>query len=350
MIKNIFNKTPENPLLELRTKILSCETKLEEYSGPKQISAIVTDIGSKKGGISLLCIADGTCSLYFEKGGGIIGTGAHKNVYYTAKIFMNRITQLIENPVDAFNINFPKNDIFSVKILTKDLKYEIEGEITDSLSGSTIPGMAFILANDVITQIRLIAQNEYKEFSNDEILISFIKHNYYEAFLMALEDLNNPDALEEDKSALIISVYTGNIRITELLIRHGADLNYKDKTGMNSLMFACFLGKHDLVNLLSDASTLNSNDNFGYTPLMFACNAGKYECVEKLINLKADVNAKDNDNSTAIMFAAQHGYDSIVNLLINNGADKSITGNHGLTALDFAIQNKHNSTIALLQK
>lgn len=349
MIKNIFSKKQENPLLELRNKILSCETEFEDYYGSKQISAIVTDIGSNKGGTSLLCIADGSCSLYFEKGGGIIGTGAHKNVNYVAKIFMDHISHLIENPVNAFDLNFPKKDFFSVKILTKDSKYQITGEITDNLSDNTTPGKAFILANDVITQIRLITQNDYKEFSNDEILISFIKHNYYEAFRMTLEDLNNPNALEEDKSALIISVYTGNVKIVEMLINHGADINYKDKTGMNSLMFACFLGKHDLINLLAIESTLNSKDNFGYTPLMFACNAGKYECVEMLINLKAEINAKDNDNSTAIMFASQHGYDSIVKLLLKHGADKNIVGNHGLSALDFAMQNKHSSTIKILQ-
>lgn len=349
MIKNILSKKQKNPLLELRNEILSGNTKLEEHYGSKQITAIIIDIGSKKAGVSLLCIADGTCSLYFEKGGGVIGTGTHKNVSYTARIFMDRITQLIENPTDTFDLDFPKNNVFSIKILTTDSKYQITGKITNNLPDNTISNTAFILANDVITQMRLIAENGYKPFSNDEILINFIKHNHYEAFFMALKDLNNPNALEEDKSALIISVYIGNIKIIKMLIRHGATLNYKDKTGMNALMSACFLGKHDLINELSDSFTLNSKDNFGYTPLMFACNAGKNECVEKLINLKADINAKDNENSTAIMFASQYGYDSIVNLLLTHGADKNIVGTHGLSALDFAIQNKHNSTIELLR-
>jgi ankyrin repeat protein len=346
----MFGKKEISPLIEMRNNILQGITQFHDYYGSNEIAAIITDIGAKKGGVSLVCIGDDSCSLYFENGGGIIGAGEHKNVQIVSKIFMNAINQLLIDPVDNFDLKYPKTDNFRVKIITKYAKYQMKGKIENNLTSDTIPGKVFTLVNDVITQVRLISENDNEFFSDDVILINFIKENNYNAFIAALNDFKNPNAIEEDKSALMVSVYSGNIPILKELINHGAAIDYKDHSGLNSLMIACYLGKHEFVDLLTDNKTIEEKDKDGYTPLIYASNAGKIDCVNKLLQLKADVNATDNDNSTPIMFAAQHGYDSIVNVLLINGADKNIKGNHGLTALDFAIQNKHKSTMKLLQK
>lgn len=198
--------------------------------------------------------------------------------------------------------------------------------------------------------IRLLDERKNLPFSNDEILINFIKENNVVAFNHALDELDNPNATEGDKSALNIATQIGNKEIIKRLKSKGADISYKDSTGLNSLMVACYLGKADLINELVNDDTINSRDNTGYTPLMFACNAGQFECVKELIALNANMNAKDNEDSTPIMFAAQHGYDSIVKYLLENGADKNTVGKYGLKAIDFAIQNRHSSTIKVLQE
>ncbi len=352
MFNKLFKTQKENPLIDIREKILRDELRFSEYYGEKQVSAIVTDIGGKRGeGVSLICIADGSCSLYFQSGGGIIGTGMHKNVNIVLKIFFQNAANLLENKVTDFDPRYPKNNFFSIKILTKDAKYQIDGEIPNQLTHDEKASLAFTLANDIITQIRIVSEiGENRELTEDTILINFIKENNYNAFLLALEDFKNPNAIEDDKSALMISVYTGNEAMVAKLILAGAAKDYADETGMNSLMVASYLGRSGIVRKLLDSSIKNSKDKSGYTSLMFACNAGKYECVKELLEFKVDVNAKDNDNSTAIMFAAQNGFDSIASLLLEYGADTDIRGSHGLTALDFAKQNKHKSMIRLLEK
>lgn len=53
----------KNPLLKLRTDLLEGKVHLKHFKGKNEIAAIITDIGMKSGVVSLVCIADGTCSL-----------------------------------------------------------------------------------------------------------------------------------------------------------------------------------------------------------------------------------------------------------------------------------------------
>lgn len=343
-----FSRKKKNPLLELRDQILSGEYKINESTGENEVTAVVLDVGTENGAYSLLVISDGTCSLYYENGGGIIGAGGHKNVGYVTKILLKRANEFCDKPVSLMNCKFPDKNGFIVHIMTKSGNYEFTGN-TRALSDGNRSSELFFLCNSVITQLRLLSERNNVPFSDDEILIQFIKENNEAAFSEALEELNNPNAMDGDKSALMIATYLGNKEIVEKLIHKGADIDYIDHTGMNPLMAASYLGKTELLDVLADENTINASDYSGQTPIMFACNAGKYECVKSLIGKHADVNMRDKEGSTPMMFAAQHGYDSIVKLLLENGADKSITGNHGLKAIDFALQNKHRTTVDLLK-
>lgn len=343
-----FCRKKKNPLLELRKQILNGENKIIESIGENEVSAVILDVGTDKGAYSLLVISDGTCSLYYENGGGIIGAGGHINVQYVSKILLEEANEFCDKPVSSMNCNFPDINEFFVHILTKRGNYESTGN-TNALSDGNRSTVLFYLCNNVITQLRLLSERNNRPFSNDEILINFIKENNYSAFNDALEDLNNPNAIEGGKSALLVATFIGNKEIVEKLINKGADIKYKDNTGMNPLMAASYLGKTELLDNLADVTTLNTGDNHGQTPIMFACNAGNYKCVKSLIEMHAEINLRDKEGSTPIMFAAQYGYDPIVKLLLENGADKDLKGNHGMKAIDFALQNNHMATVDLLE-
>ena len=344
-----FKKEKQNPLFELRNQLLLEDTSTIQTAGTNLVSTVIMDVGTKQGGYCLIIVSDGSCSLYFEKGGGVIGCGQHKNVQYACKVALAETNKLMEfePSVMQFRSDIPKNKTFVIHVITNKGKYELSGS-TDKLREDSNARKLFILCNNIITEIRLLEERNNKPFSDDEILISFVKQNNYDAFVYALDDLNNPNAVEEDKSVLMIATYIGNKEIIKKLLDKGADLCFQDGTGLNPLMIACFLGKFEIIDELVNADTINSRDNSGQTPLMFACNADHFECVKALISCNADINAKDNQGSTSIMFAAQHGYDSIVKYLLENGADKNITGEHGFKAVDFAIQNNKKSTVKIL--
>lgn len=115
------------------------------------------------------------------------------------------------------------------------------------------------------------------------------------------------------ETALIVAVKTRNLRLVNLLLEYGAELNRPARRGLKQ------------------------------TPLQAACETGSYKMVEFLLQRGANVNsaAAERHGGTALQMAAKTGSLKIVKLLLDNGADphmaKSKVG--GRTAFEAAAEN-----------
>ena len=75
--------TPSEMSNELRTMVLNLNLKdigLTKESFPHSVFALIMEAGFPEGSFTLTSVADGSTSLYFSNGGGIIGGGEHENV------------------------------------------------------------------------------------------------------------------------------------------------------------------------------------------------------------------------------------------------------------------------------
>jgi ankyrin repeat protein len=72
--------------------------------------------------------------------------------------------------------------------------------------------------------------------------------------------------------------------------------------------------------LLKHGANPNAKDRFGLTPLMVASAENRIEVVKILVNSGADVNQKDNNEKTALTWAAERSHKEIVELLKLKGA------------------------------
>ena len=94
-------------------------------------------------------------------------------------------------------------------------------------------------------------------------------------------------SLEDASSGLIFAVSSGNIEAAKILIKNGADINYRSA-------------------------------GFGMmTPLIYAAKQGHLNIVQMLIDLGADVNAHDAQSKTARMLAEEAGHSDIAAVLKN---------------------------------
>jgi len=92
----------------------------------------------------------------------------------------------------------------------------------------------------------------------------------------------------------------GNIKLTELLINNGADLNSTNKYGRTPLYIASFEGYEKIVKLLiSKGIDINIIDDDGWTPLHEASKRGHTEIIKLLIKNGIDINIKDKNGQTA---------------------------------------------------
>ena len=129
---------------------------------------------------------------------------------------------------------------------------------------------------------------------------------------------------------------SGNLAEVERLIKEGADVNAKDKTGETPLHGAAETGRKDVVELLiSKGANVNAAAWSGFyagyqTPLHYAAAGGNIEIAKLLLSKGAVVSAKTNLGFTPLHVAASK---DMAKLLILKGADVNAKDIGGHTPL-----------------
>ena len=157
----------------------------------------------------------------------------------------------------------------------------------------------------------------------------------------------------------------GDIKMANLLILKGADVNAKDKYGLTAvsrallsdgggrlmidllvskgakvpeLHLAAHRGDIDKIrSSLEKGTKIDLRDKAMHTPLFYAASAGQINVVDLLISKGADVNAKDSrGGETPLFYAGDAGWKNVVELLIAKGADINARGAQRSSALESA--------------
>ena len=104
---------PAEVIRELREQVLSLpasEAGISSAPGHERVWSVLMETGYPKAIVSLVTVADGTTSLYFSNGGGIIGAGQHPPVRAAADAFIaaanmyaEQLAPASEHPLPAVN-------------------------------------------------------------------------------------------------------------------------------------------------------------------------------------------------------------------------------------------------------
>ncbi|MGL9757975.1 MAG: ankyrin repeat domain-containing protein [Wolbachia sp.] len=149
------------------------------------------------------------------------------------------------------------------------------------------------------------------------------------------EDGFDINANSFDGSNLLCLAFGSNyVKVVELLIEKGANVNIRDNEGKAPLHFVNHPYMAEM--LLNKGAEVNIQDNEGRTPLHLTPDRFSY-IVEMLLNKGAEVNIKDNEGRTPLHFVK---YKPIAELLLNNGAKIDIQDNEGRTPLHYAVSTK----------
>ena len=158
--------TPAQMSDELRSMVLNLNPNdigVTQEDFPQAVVALVMETGFPEGSFTLSVVADGSTSLYFSNGGGIIGGGEHENVREASGHLISAAQQFYQKAQKV--ILFPKPEagmvifyfitfdgVRSYSALEDDL-----GNEKDELSD------LFFVAHNVITELRKVEDNAHKE-------------------------------------------------------------------------------------------------------------------------------------------------------------------------------------------
>lgn len=200
--------------------------------------------------------------------------------------------------------------------------------------------------------------------------------------LVPVDDFN-----DNGDTALHHAANSCHVLITELLLRHGADVSRVNHMGCTPLIIACqqsfrrrelipgtigmLLAHYTLfppealyklpkdtiqqdslrvARVLLDGGASPDEEMVDGEPLivMAAWEASGVEVIELLMDYDVDIDATNDRSTTALMAAARNGHLAIVKLLVENGANLNLVDRSGDSALENACRGDHNHVFEYL--
>lgn len=155
---------------------------------------------------------------------------------------------------------------------------------------------------------------------------------------------------------LMIATQQNNLKIAELLIKAGADVNAKNHIQDTPYLLAGAQGYNEILILtLNHGADLKDINRYGGTALIPASEKGHTETVKILLEAGSDPNHINHLGWTALMEVVILGNDStqytdIAKLLLHSGANPNIPDNKGITPLQYAQKQQFKELIAILKQ
>jgi ankyrin repeat protein len=155
---------------------------------------------------------------------------------------------------------------------------------------------------------------------------------------------------ESGATALYVASQSGHLRIVELLVENGADLDVVEKcAGCSPLITAIAYEKTQVARFLVErGAAVNLKQADGDTALMAAATKNNAEVVSLLVQYNVDINAPGKSNQTPLSIACAKKFTSIVALLLKSGANPNQRGRYGITPLFSAASSGNTDIIKLL--
>ena len=148
------------------------------------------------------------------------------------------------------------------------------------------------------------------------------------------------------------AVRNGRYITVRQLIKYGANVNLKTKTGSTPLILAVQFDNLPIVQfLIENGADVNRKDSTMSSPLIWGSKIGDDAVVDFLLHKGAEIDSADMTGMTPLMFASRSGFEKVVRVLTTHGANVTLKNKRGMTAIDFAkIAGKNELATFLISK
>ncbi len=160
-----------------------------------------------------------------------------------------------------------------------------------------------------------------------------------------LDDGARVDAVDATgRTALVAAAYGNHVEVAEVLVEAGADVNVQDETQQSAFLIATSEVGDDLRLLelaLANGADVDATDSYNGTGLIRAADRGYVRIVRQLLETEMNLDHVNRLGWTALLEAVILGggdaaHREVVRLLVAGGADVAISDGQGVTALEHA--------------
>jgi hypothetical protein len=154
---------PDQVYLQLRTGIIHLEpgdAGLYPSKTAPHVWGVIMETGYQVGSASLVCLADGTTSLYYSTGGGMLGSAEYTPVSEASKALVSQA----ENHLNHFSsrTEFPLPEVGQVKFIILTFSGLLTAEVPEKTltTGKHLLTPLYLRAHETLEQLRLLAEKK----------------------------------------------------------------------------------------------------------------------------------------------------------------------------------------------
>jgi len=140
--------------------------------------------------------------------------------------------------------------------------------------------------------------------------------------------------LQLDVTPLLLAAQNGSAEVAEVLLKHGADLNFVNPGGINALLVAVFTGNAEFVEwLLDHGAVADYRTPRGDTALITAIEQANVDVARALLEAGASANLADDRGVSPLRVATEQGNAELIALLRRFGAEPESAEDYTLAAV-----------------
>jgi ankyrin repeat protein len=141
-----------------------------------------------------------------------------------------------------------------------------------------------------------------------------------------------------------------DLRIAQLMLDAGTDVNLAAVNGITPLMAAAYSGRTEIAaQLLAKGARVDAVDRLMKNAMIYAAGEGRTEVVKLFVGRGVNPNALYEHELTALMWAAGGGHGETVRLLLDAGAKTDLKDDRGKTAADIARELNFEDVAKLIE-
>uniref|UniRef100_A0A7M4FII7 Ankyrin repeat domain 6 n=1 Tax=Crocodylus porosus TaxID=8502 RepID=A0A7M4FII7_CROPO len=151
------------------------------------------------------------------------------------------------------------------------------------------------------------------------------------------------------RTPLHLAAHKGHLRVVQILLKAGCDLDIQDDGDQTALHRAAVVGNTDVIaTLIQEGSSLDRQDKDGNTALHEASWHGFSQSAKLLVKAGANVLARNKAGNTPLHLACQNSHSQSTRVLLLGGSRADLKNNAGDTCLHVAARYNHLPIIRVL--